>query len=152
MNNEFDIVLELLQRYGLRIGEILTLRHERIIGGVMIFQGEKGSRDRYVNDSEVLAAIRRVCGELASGKVFTLNYWDVYREMTRRGLTMNGIKRKRVTTRFRHQFIRLRYEQGVPISDIKNEVGHKRLETTAYYLAYRETYPPTDEPDGPETH
>jgi len=152
MGNEFDIVLELLRRYGLRIGEILSLRHERIIAGVMIFQGEKGSRDRYVNDQEILAAIRRVCGEFASGKVFTLNYWDVYREATRRGLTMNGIKRRRVTTRFRHEFIRRRYEQGVPISDIKEEVGHKRLETTAYYLTNPPAYPPRDEEDGPETH
>jgi len=134
MSNEFDIILELLQRYGLRIGEILTLRHERIVAGTMIFQGEKGSRDRYVNDSEILQAIHRVCGNFASGKVFTLNYSDVYHEMTRRGLTMNGIKRKRVTTRFRHQFIRQLSESGMGIDDIKEEVGHKKRETTLYYL------------------
>jgi len=134
MSNEFDIILTLLERYGLRIGEILTLRHERIVAGVMIFQGEKGSRDRYVNDSEVLAAIHEICGNFASGKVFAMNYGDVYREMKRRGLTMNGIRRKRVTTRFRHQFIRRLNEQGMSIEDIKEEVGHKKRETTLYYL------------------
>jgi integrase len=134
MENEFDIILTLLERYGLRIGEILTLRHERIINDTMIFQGEKGSRDRYVNDSEVLRAIRKICGEFVKGRVFTLNYGDVYREMTRRGLTMNGIRRRRVTTRFRHQFIRQLSESGMGVDDIKEEVGHKRRETTLYYL------------------
>jgi integrase len=137
MNNEYDICIALMQLYGLRPAEVLSLRYERIIAGTMIFAGAKGSRDRFVRNEEILGALQRVCGTKEEGKVFTITRHMLYKECVRRGIVMRGRKRRRVTVAPRHLFIARLKDAGLPVSEIQEQVGHKRRETTEYYINQR---------------
>ena len=132
--NQIDLVIAILGKYGLRIGEVLSLRYERVIGDTIIFQGLKGSRDRFIRDSELVGALNRICGLQENGRVFTVNYGDIYRHLKGRDTGLNGRKKTRVTSSFRILFINSLKLKGLSRSDIREEIGHKKQETTDYYL------------------
>ena len=137
MNNEFDICTKLMELYGLRPAEVLGLRHERIIDGTMIFLGAKGSRDRFIRNNAILEAIERVCGVREEGKVFTITRHMLYKECLRRNVVMRGRQRRRVTVAPRHLFVARLKDAGLSVPEIQEQIGHKRRQTTEYYINQR---------------
>jgi integrase len=103
----------------------------------MVFLGAKGSRDRFVRNEGILRAIERVCGIKEEGKVFTITRHMLYKECIRRGIVMRGRQRRRVTVAPRHLFVARLKDAGLPVSEIQEQVGHKRVQTTEYYINQR---------------
>ena len=132
--NQINLVIEIMKAYGLRVNEVLSLRSERIISDTVIFQGLKGSRDRFIRDSNLVNALQRICGIRENGRVFTIRYGEVYRHLKRKGVGLNGHRKERVTSSFRILFVNSLKLKGMSRNEIKEEIGHKRLETTDYYL------------------
>jgi integrase len=103
----------------------------------MIFLGAKGSRDRFIRNSEILEALQRVCGMKEEGKVFTITHQMLYKECLRRNVVMRGRQRRRVTVAPRHLFIARLKDAGLPVPEIQERIGHKRQATTEYYINQR---------------
>jgi integrase len=61
----------------------------------------------------------------------------LYKECIRRGIVMRGRQRRRVTVAPRHLFVARLKDAGLPVTEIQEQVGHKRLQTTEYYINQR---------------
>ncbi len=135
--NQTDLVLEILRRHGMRISEVLTLAHERILGDTVVFRGLKGSYDRYVRDASLVSAIHRICGKFNSGIVFSIRYHHIYKQLKKLSIGRNGNQKARITSKFRLDYVQALAREGKSVKEIQNHIGHKRKSTTEYYIAQK---------------
>jgi site-specific recombinase XerD len=135
--NQFSLVIEFLDLYGVRISEVLKLQFDNIISEERIFiVSNKNSNDRMIFCPDWIAKLRELKGNETSGRVFNLTYSKVANYCKKHGIgasTKHG-KNRRVTHYFRAKKIQTLKVEGLTNLEIKDYIGHKRLASTESYL------------------
>ena len=134
---EVALIAELLERHGLRVGEVLGLRAEDISDDELIFiAGSKGSNDRTLYDPAGVASLQALRPGLTSGRFFRVSYHQVYHHFKREGVGSHppGATNLRITHHFRAALIHQLLEDGWSHEDVSAFIGHKSTDTLEFYL------------------
>ncbi|MBA7473104.1 Tyrosine recombinase XerC [subsurface metagenome] len=141
-------LIAVLWRSGLRLGEALALRARDIdlsTGKINVRSG-KGGRQRICGTDtmtisliEQWLAVRKELGINSRCQLFsTLKGGQIRQEYVRQMLSRlaarAGITKRVHAHALRHSFASELVNEGLPITEIRDSLGHKHLSTTAVYL------------------
>lgn len=127
-----------MERHGLRSSEVLSIRYENIISATQVFvAGRKQSHDRFIVDKDLVLFAESNRRGRVSGKVFTITYDMLYYYMKKSNMGMRAANKKkdRVTHAPRARRIRNLLQSGLSLLEVRDEIGHKRIESTRAYLS-----------------
>lgn len=134
-NKMLVFIVGLLYCYGLRVGEVLSISKENLLGNNLIYiKGSKGSDDRIVSvvyAQEIYASF--AFNNYPLSTVYS-RFW-LYRELRKYGLYsyFGDNKHASVTHMSRHLKVLSLKQAKVKDSVIQKFIGHKSIKTLRYY-------------------
>lgn len=128
-------VLTLMNDNGLRISEVLNIKHTDITSNnSILIKGLKGSRDRLVYP-RLGGDYWAKCKALGGCEHIGRNRFYYYRLCKRFGLGQGFAGKTNVPTThaFRHKFVTNLLNQGYTLEQVADVIGHKNVSSTKFY-------------------
>lgn len=130
------VIISMLQLYGLRISEVLSLKPSNItFDGKVIIRGAKGSSDRLVvipEYSKFFIDIRNS----GYNPFVNVNRFIVYRILKKYSLVAQSTygSKDAVCHQFRYQFAKSINDVTCSVDETAQFIGHKKSSSTSHYL------------------
>ena len=130
------VIISMLQLYGLRISEVLSLKASNItFVGKVIIKGAKGSADRLVvipEYSKFFIDIRNS----GYNPFVNVNRFIVYRILKKYSLVSQSTygSKNAVCHQFRYQFAKSINDVTGSVDETAHFIGHKKSSSTSHYL------------------
>lgn len=132
---EFKTIIELQYMYGLRVSEVLSIKHNDLkSNNAIIIKGKKGSSPRIIHVSFNQSYINRC--RLNNVHPFpTYNRFYLHREYIKLGFTYKSKNSKKMSTThsFRHKVIQKLRNENVDAETLQLFIGHKNQKNTNNY-------------------
>ena len=159
LNLKHRIILSLLYSSGLRMSELLKLQLEDIDFNAhrMHIRNSKHGLSRYVVLSKLMAKGLKNYVQCYSPEKYLINSYEKAKpyssssvtKVLRKALSNAGISKQITVHSLRHSFAVHLLEQGGNILQLKDQLGHSRLQSTLIYLRvvqprYNEVQSPLD--------
>jgi site-specific recombinase XerD len=126
----------LLYNHGFRVKEVLELdRWSDIVEGYYTVQTEKGSAERKIALNDIPSSFSRVLIYRKHGEEYC-SYDTVKRRFNAyfKATFCTSDKRKLATHLFRHNFVKQKYAQGMPVEHIAAIIGEKEAKNVMLYV------------------
>lgn len=130
------VIVSMLQLYGLRISEVLSLKPNNItVDGKVIIKGAKGSSDRLIvipEYSKFFIDIRNS----GYNPFVNVNRFIIYRILKKYSLVAQSTygSKNAVCHQFRYEFAKSINDVTGSINDTAQFIGHKKSSSTSHYI------------------